>query len=371
MATDTIAKKAAPKGPREVTPELRAERKRFYADLPRLQLGALWNVLEDALTPEPRTRSVPYLWKWSDVRPRVMRAGELVTAAEAERRVLYFVNPGLPPEELKAVGTLYSGVQLILPGEIARTHHHTPSATRFILEGELAYTTVSGERTLMRKGDYVTTPNWTWHDHGNESDRPMLWLDGLDLPFVIELDAVFFELFVEKTGSDVQPVVRPMDDATHRWARNLRPSYQRHDARFSPILNYRWEDSRAALHALRDDTASAFDGVMLEYINPVNGGPSLPTMSAYLQLLRTGERTKAHRHTASSVYSVAEGAGHSIIAGQRFDWREGDTFVVPSWSWHEHAADGGEAVLFAFSDRPVLEAFDLLREQALEAGHQS
>lgn len=362
-ATRVPTTEAVPRGPRAVTEALQRERLAFYADLPNYQMAALWNVLEDALTPEPHIRSVPYLWKWAEVRPRVLRSGELVTAAEAERRVLYFLNPGLPPEQLKAVGTLYAGIQLILPGEIARTHHHTPSATRFIIEGELAYTTVSGERTLMKRGDYVTTPNWTWHDHGNESDQPMLWLDGLDLPLVTELDAVFFELFETKTGTQVQPVERPMEDATHRWAKNMLPTYQRHAGKFSPILNYRWDDCRASLQALREDRGSPYDGVLLEYINPVNGGPSLPTMSAYLQLLRSGERTKAHRHTASSVYHVAEGQGHSVIADARFDWVTGDTFVVPSWATHEHASDGGEAVLFSFSDRPVLESFDLYREQ--------
>src|SRR5256712_8398744 len=320
MITQSPAKEgavAAPKGPREVTAELKAEREKFYADLPKYQLGALWNVLDDALTPEPRTRSVPYLWKWSEVRPRVMRAGELVPAQEAQRRVLYFLNPGLPPEKISPVGTLYAGIQLILPGEIARTHHHTPAATRFIIEGERAYTTVSGERTLMKKGGYVTTPNWTWHDHGNESDKPMLWLDGLDVPLVTELDAVFFELFVERTGNEVQPVTKPMEDASHRWAKNLRPTYERHAGKFSPILNYGWDDCRSALHALRDDAGSPYDAIVLEYINPNTGGPSLPTMSAYLQLIRESEHTKAHRHTASTVYHVAEGRGYSVIGGER------------------------------------------------------
>jgi gentisate 1,2-dioxygenase len=311
---------------------------------------------------------VPYLWPWSDVRPLIMRAGELVTAEEAERRVLYFLNPGLPPEQLRVVGSLYAGIQLILPGEVARTHHHTPSATRFIIEGELAYTTVSGERTLMRKGDYVTTPNWTWHDHGNESDRPMLWLDGLDLPLVTDLDAVFFEEFAWNGDGPVQPVTKPLEDSTHRWGSNLRPTYERPAGRFSPVLNYRWQTCRGALHALRDDTGSPYDGIILEYVNPHTGGPSLPTMSAYLQLLRKGEHTRAHRHTSSTVYHVAEGGGVSIIGGREFRWQEGDTFVVPSWASHEHASESGEAVLFSFSDRPVLEAFGLWREEAAVEG---
>jgi gentisate 1,2-dioxygenase len=350
--------------------DLRKQREAFYAELPSLHSGALWNVLGNALTREPRTKSLPHLWKWSEMRPRVLRSGELVTAEEAERRVLMLLNPGLPPENITAVGTLYAGIQLILPGEIARTHHHTPAATRFIMEGELAYTTVSGERTLLKKGDYATTPNWAWHDHGNESDRPMMWLDGLDIPFVGYLDAVFFEEWEWEHDVEVQPVVKPREDSAHRWGSNLRPTYQPPDGAYSPILNYPWETCRAAIHALCDDPGSPFDGAIVEYINPHNGGPSLPTMAAYLQLLRKDEHTKAHRHTSSTVYHVAEGGGYSVIAGQRFDWQEGDTFVVPSWSWHEHASQSGEAVLFSFSDRPVIQSFGLYREAALERGYQ-
>src|SRR5919199_1488997 len=284
-----------------LSPELMAEREAFYGELPQFGMKPLWTVLGDALTPEPRVKSVPYIWRWRDVRPGMLRAGERVTAEEAERRVLMLLNPGLEGR-IAATSTLFTGMQLILPGEVAPTHHHTPSAIRFIVEGEGAYTAVNGEKSLMSKGDYLTTPNWTWHDHGNESEKPMIWLDGLDLPFVRNLDAIFYEEFPE----DRQPISKPLDDSIRRW------------------------------------------------------GPNLPTMAAYLQLLRRDEHTKAHRHVASTVYHVAEGGGYSIIASARFDWEEGDTFVIPAWAWHEHASDNqGEAVLFSFSDRPILQAFGL------------
>ena len=357
----------APPAANVVTPELQAEREAFYTDLEQFSMGPLWAVLGDALTPEPRVKSVPVLWKWRDVRPRVLRSGELVTAEEAERRVLMLLNPGLKGK-ISATATLYAGIQLIMPGEVARTHHHTPSATRFIIEGEGGYTTVSGEKGSMSKGDYLTTPPWAWHDHGNEGNEPVMWLDGLDIPFVMNVDAVFFEEFPTET----QPIGKPVDDSLRRWGSNLRPTWETPlgGGIYSPVLNYTWKTCRASLHALREDVGSPFDGIIMEYVNPYTGGPTLPTMAAYLQLLRRGEHTRAHRHVASTVYHVAEGGGYSIIADQRFDWEEGDTFVVPAWSWHEHASEAGEAVLFSFSDRPILKAFGLDREEALEKGHQ-
>jgi gentisate 1,2-dioxygenase len=177
------------------------------------------------------------------------------------------------------------------------------------------------------------------------------------------LDAVFFEDYPE----DKQPVVKPMEDSIRRWGSNLKPTWTKHEGRHSPILNYKWSSTRASLHALREDSGSPFDGIIMEYINPYTGGPTLPTMAAYLQLLRKGEHTQAHRHVASTVYHVAEGGGYSIVNGERFDWEEGDTFVVPTWAWHEHASEQGEAVLFSFSDRPILQAFGLDREEARDS----
>lgn len=341
--------------------ELRAQREAFYSELRQHHSEALWNALGAIAQTEPRVASVPYIWRWKEMRPKVLRSGDLVTAQEAERRVLMLINPAYKAKTLRTVGCIYAGIQMVLPGEIADAHRHTPSAQRFIIEGSDAYTTVNGERTMMSKGDYVTTPRLAWHDHGNLSDKPVIWLDGLDIPFVNILDANFFEEY-ETHGP--QPVLRQDEDSVYRWSRNLRPTWEAAEADHTPVLNYRWATTRDTLHRLRDDAGSPYDGILLEYSNPLNGRSTLPTMSAYLQLLRKGEHTKAHRHTSSTIYHVAEGGGHSIIGGQHFAWEEGDTFAVPSWVPHEHASEGGEAVLFSFSDRPILAAFGLMREAA-------
>ena len=338
----------------------KAPRDTFYPELQRLSMAALWPLLADALTPEPRIKSTPHLWRWRDVRPNLLRSGELVTAEEAERRVLLLQNPGLDGR-IAVTATLAAGIQLILPGEIARTHRHTPSAIRFIIEGEGGYTTVGGEKAHLSKGDFLTTPLWMWHDHGNEGSGPVVWLDGADLPLVAGLDAVF----AENCSQATQPVTLPVGDSIRRWGTNLRPTYQEHVGDYSPVFRYPWTEARAALDALRGDSGSPFDGVILEYSNLTSGGSVLPTISAYLQLLRAGEHTRAHRHVPSTLYHVAKGGGFSVVAGQRFEWEEGDTFVVPAWTWHEHASTGGEAVLFSFSDRPVLRALGLDREQEL------
>src|SRR5262249_13215447 len=161
--------------------------------------------------------------------------------------------------------------------------------------GDGAFTTVDGEKTVMAKGDYVLTPSWTWHDHGNESRRDMVWLDGLDVAFVNLLDANFFEDW-EGAGSGPALTV-PGGDSHQRWGRNLRPSWVS-AARPSTaaLINYRWADTRDALHAMRDDVGSPYDGIIMQYVDPRTGGPTLPTIVSSLQLLRKGEHTRKHRH---------------------------------------------------------------------------
>jgi gentisate 1,2-dioxygenase len=336
-------------------------------DLRRLWLKPLWLVLSEAMTAEPKTDIVPHIWRWSDVRPRILEAGRRISAEEAERRVLMYLNPGLNGEA-GATQTLFTGIQLIMPGEIAPTHRHTPSALRVVVEGNAAYTTVSGEKTIMRPGDFVTTPNWAWHDHGNETSEPMMWLDGLDMPFVLALNAMFYEDYTE----GVQPVVRELDDSQRRYNRGLRPSNDAFKGNYSPVLNYRYDDVRETLELLdrAGDAVSEEEGVMLDYVNPLTGGPTLPTIAAHAQLIRPGEHTRAVRDTASRIYHVLDGHGSSVIGGVRLDWQKGDTFCAPTWMWREHAvaSEGGPAALFSFDDAPIQQPFGLYRRHALLEG---
>src|SRR4030095_15469531 len=85
--------------------------------------------------------------------------------------------------------TLFAGLQIILPGESAPSHHHTPAALRLVVEGRGAFTTVDGVKGAMEAGDLIITPPMRWHDHGHEGTEPVVWLDGLDIPLVRSLDA--------------------------------------------------------------------------------------------------------------------------------------------------------------------------------------
>lgn len=334
----------------------------YYAEADRRGLSPLWEVMCHATPRQPVPVSVPHHWRWRDVRPSVLAAGDLLSAWEAERRVLMLINPACEPTSFRTVGLIYAGIQLVMPGEKAPTHRHVPNAQRFVIEGEGAYTNVDGEQTVMARGDFVLTPGWSWHDHGNESSRPMMWLDGLDLPFINMIDVNFAEDYADG-ASTVQPIDRADGTCNAIWGRNMLPAWDRGARRASPIINYRWKSSREALHRLRDEAGCPFDGVILRYNNPVDGGPTLPTIAASLQLLRPGRKTGTHRHTASTIYHVAEGRGISRVGDREFDWEEGDTFVVPSWAWHWHEALGGEAVLFAYTDRPIIEPFGFHREE--------
>jgi gentisate 1,2-dioxygenase len=347
-----------------------AELREFYAELERKHLVPLWNITGELFPGQPRTKLVPFLWRWKDFYPLALRAGELVPIERGgERRVLSFVNPSIP-EKYSSTNTLWGALQILLPGETAPAHRHSPAAIRFIVQGQGAYTTVDGEKCVMARGDLVLTPAWMWHDHGNETDEPMLWMDGLDLPLVQGLDAMFFEPYAELR----QAFSRPANESERRYGiGQLKPAWEPLRQGASPLLNYKWEQTYNALKNLAQIEASPFDDVVLEYINPHTGGPVLPTLGCAIQLLRPGVHTQAHRHTGSVVYHAFEGSGSTIMNGQRFDWSKGDFFVLPPWACHEHInPNGREAILFSVNDFPVIKAFGLYREQPYEkdGGHQ-
>lgn len=320
----------------------------FYDRLPALHYEPLWRI-SGALTPQPTTAMRPHLWRYAEARALIEEAGSVITAEDANRRVLAFRNPGCAAHEIARVtDTLWAAIQVVLPGEIAPAHRHTPAALRFVIEGSGGYTTVDDEQYEMNPGDRILTPNWTWHSHGHTGDAPMIWLDGLDLPLAHSLHAVFAEF---PSAGDALPMALPPTSPN------------------SQLFPY--SEMRRKLEARRGAPGDPFDDIILEYRNRETGGPVMPTIAAAMQLLRPGVRTQAHRHTHSVVYHVISGYGTSIIAGQQFDWTAGDTFAVPIWVPHRHLNPTTEdAFLFSYSDAPVLDALGLSRETALDEEHR-
>jgi gentisate 1,2-dioxygenase len=167
-------------------------------------------------------------------------------------------------------------------------------------------------------------------------------------------------------------VVKELEDSQSRYNRGFRPHNDRFSGNYSPILNYRYQDVRETLDLMdrAGDAQLEEEGVMLDYINPLTGGPTLPTIDAHAQLIRPGEHTRAVRDTASRIYHVLDGRGTSIIGGKRLEWQKGDTFCAPTWAWREHFVDAREApgVLFSFDDGPIQRPFSLYRRQVLMEG---
>jgi gentisate 1,2-dioxygenase len=272
-----------------------------------------------------------------------------------------------------AVGWLYTGLQVMNPGEVASSHRHSASALRFIMEGEGAYTVVDGHQVTLKRNDFVLTPNGTWHEHGVAKDgTTCIWQDGLDIPLVNALEANFYEVHPDLQ----QQVIHGIDDSSLTYrSPGLRPATGSWSHPYSPLLKYEWEATYEGLSRYaRTTDGSPYDGVMMDYMNPLTGGPVMPTLGASMQLLRPAERTRAHRHTGSIIYQCAKGMGYSIIDGHRFDWHERDIFCLPSWALHEHAngSETDDACLFSFNDLPAIRALGLYREAALSEhdGHQ-
>ena len=338
--------------------EPNAQRREFYERLDRQDSAPLWSAMARLVTPQPVPNYSPKLWRYGDMRPLLMEAGQLITAREAERRVLVLENPGLRGMS-QITQSLYAGLQLIMPGEVAPSHRHAAAALRLVIEGHGAYTAVDGERITMHPGDFILTPSWTFHDHGNPGDEPVIWLDGLDVPIVNSFTTSFAEPYPEER----QAITRREGDTAKRYGANLLPIEYRAASRSSPLFCYPYDRTREALDVLyRNGPLDPRHGVKMQYVNPVDGGPPMPTMGAYIQFLPKGFTSAAGSVTDGTVCCVIEGHGESTIGDTVVEWGPHDVFVVPSWCQAAHAATE-DAVLFSFSDRPAQQALGLWREQ--------
>lgn len=344
------------------------DRTAFYDRIDRLNMTPLWEVFSDLITPEPTTPCEPFLWRYEEMRPHLMEAGNLITAQEAERRVLILENPGLRGHS-SVTHSLYAGVQLVLPGEVAPAHRHSQSALRLVMEGSGGITSVNGEPVPMERGDFIITGQWAWHDHTNDTADPVIWLDGLDIPLLRFFDASFVERYSEESF----PRTVPAGDNVARYGANMVPLGHHREGLHSPNFSYPYTRSREALEAMRrTEEWDPHHGLKMEFINPLDGGPAMPTMSTFIQLLPKGFGTEPYRSTDGTVYTVIDGRGETTVGENTvgdntsreatFAWGPGDTFVVPSWHPHRHRADE-DSTLFSFSDRVVQQKLGLWRER--------
>jgi gentisate 1,2-dioxygenase len=355
------SEKKVPVGENKTKAQAASLREAFHERMHANHMYGLWE-LASKMTPHPQPKMVAHMWPWSTLEPIIDESAQAVPVGD-ERRALQLFNPGLDGQ-WATTNNLIAAVQVLLPGEVARAHRHTPTAVRFIMEGSGAYTAVDGERVYMAPGDLILTPSWSWHDHGNETNERVVWMDGLDVPLIASLEAMFFQFY---TARQV-PAERPPNASKQLYGHgHLSPTWVKDKSQSSPLLLYSWDQTWQALDVLRAHSGSPFDGIALEYHHPQTGGPVLPTMACWAQLLRPGEHTKAHRHTGSAVYHVVKGKGATIIDGQRFVWGKGDIIALPPWAMHEHAntASASDAVLFSIQDAPVLQALGLYYEEAL------
>ncbi|MDX0312528.1 gentisate 1,2-dioxygenase [Sinorhizobium meliloti] len=325
-------------------------------------VSPLWDVMAKLVTDEPKPEEQTVGWSYEAVRPLLIEAGAVVSAEQAERRVLILGNPGLP-EARRVTNSLYAGLQLVLPGEIAPVHRHSQSALRFILESSGAYTAVDGEQVVMSPFDLVLTPSMRWHEHGNETNDPAIWLDGLDIPTVLHFNSGFAE---REPHEDAPIAFVPAGDSMKRYGRNLRPkagSTADRSIRNHPLFHYPYAQWREALEdTARHSPPDPHFGCRMEFTNPYTAGSVLPTISAFVQRIPAGMSTKRVWSTDGTVWVCVEGGGRMLVSDTQYDLKPRDIIVAPSWQPVNFEATS-ELVLFAYSDKAAQERLDLWQER--------
>jgi gentisate 1,2-dioxygenase len=361
-------------------PNRDAALKSLYDDIAAKSMFPFWAQSSDVTNDEIKQlmggkKAVPYVWRCAeDIEPILNQAVELITMDDSERRSLVLVNPGLAPKRA-TVSTMYTAYRLNDANEIMPPHKHSPSAIRFGLKGKGNFTGVDGENIVFGPGDMVLTPNDTWHNHGTVGGEQALNLSVLDFPLVETLNAVHFDhnYMEEENGIMVkkkQQSERFTPDYSQRiyGYGGLMPRFASKEKRgagfSSPMFVYRWEMMRELLERHKDWDGDPYEALMAEYIDPTTGGPVFKTITFFAQMLRPGERTRPIRQTGNLLVAPFEGSGHSIIDGQRFDWKEFDTLAVPGGTWCEHVngSDKDPLFLFVASDEPTLKKLDLFKK---------
>nr|WP_231114526.1 cupin domain-containing protein [Lentzea aerocolonigenes] len=330
-------------------------------------LVPLWTEIGDLMPAHPDSSALPHLWRWRNLLPMAAQAGELVPVGRGgERRAIALANPGLGGRPF-ATPTLWAAIQFLKPGEDAPVHRHTQNAFRFVVEGEGVWTVVNGDPVAMRRGDFLPQAGWNWHGHHNLSDRPMAWIDGLDIPFQHHIGSTFFEFGPDETDSTEAPA---SSRSERLWGHpGLRPLTHLRPTPATPLLAYRWEHTD---RALSDQLALEADGhratvepghAAVRYTNPATGGDVLPTVRTEFHRLAPDTGTRARREAGSSVFQVFEGTGEVTVGDTSWAVARGDLFVVPSWQPFSASTEHG-LDLFRFSDAPVFEMLHLDRSVA-------
>ena len=323
----------------------------YRQDLTAKNLVPLWPSIRAALPYNvPTRRTKPVVWRYCDIRPQLLEAGRLTPIEKAERRVLVLANPGLGLENMQATPSIFIGLQLILPRESAPSHRHSPSAVRFVIEGDGGYTIVQGEKLPMEKGDLILTPSGLWHEHGHEGTSPVVWLDALDLPTVLSLEASYC------IEGEARPVRNEPDASQTRYRRAGLVPYRSLDSQRAhyPLLRFPWRDVRDSLSALAGVTAKA-EAVQLAYVNPETGAECMPVLGFSAMMLRPGETIRLPKRSASAVLHIVEGQGQAEVDGVLLDWSESDTFAVPTHAKFKISNRNGTtpAFLFQVDDAPL------------------
>jgi gentisate 1,2-dioxygenase len=291
-----------------------------------------------------------YHWKWQVLRPLIDRAIEVTDTESAERRVLALTNPDAIGGR-QTTTNLNGCLQVLMPGESARPHRHTPNALRFVLEGSGATTQVDGKSCPMEEGDLVITPGMSWHAHSHAGSAPIVWFDALDVPLHQYLGTAVFE------PGPPKELPKTADDAAFAVP-NIVPELS--EARpYSPVFRYPWNATLAALGS----APLARDGSRkIRYVNPLTGGPVMSLIDCSMARIEPGAETIPYRSTANALAVVVEGSGVSRVGKETFTWGPKDIFSIPHGNWVSHSAGGG-AMLFVVSDREVLRKLDLLIEE--------
>jgi gentisate 1,2-dioxygenase len=310
----------------------------------------------------------------AEIEAEAERLGDLAAPDNGRRESLIVHPRASAPGHGLAPGIRVT-LSVLLPGESTEPIRHNSTQVSFCISGG-GVAVVGGKKLQFGRYDVWNHPAWTTYSFANDTDQPQVRLTYSNAAL---LDQLGVHLVEENPPEDTAPPAADGQAGADPAKANPFGTFQLpgggawlmpYEVLISPpdveskTLHWPWPQVKENLDKLTA-LGDTYRGRRLYLLyNPATGrtNGTTPSFFATMTVRPPGIADRPHRHVSAAINYYFHGRGHSLVAGQRYDWEAGDLmFSAPGWAVHHHVSGPDEHVYeLTIQDQPFHLAMESL-----------